>query len=329
MGPDDLAQVLRHLKKYHHPKLLVGLDVTDDAAVYALSPRQALVETVDFFPPVVDDPYAFGGIAAANAMSDVYAMGGEVLLALNVVTFPQALDKAVLARILQGGADKVNEAGGIVAGGHTVVDSEPKYGLCVTGIVDPRRLMTKAGAKPGDILFLTKPLGTGVITTALKQKRAKKMWIRGAVQSMLALNRKASKLAVRYGVRSATDITGFGLLGHAHEMAEAGHVRLVIRHGSLPLLPGARECAGMGCLPGGAKRNLSHLLPEGKPPHVSLPANLPQATLDLCFDPETSGGLLLAVPKARAEALKRSFARAHAPLWEIGFVARGQGLQVT
>jgi selenide, water dikinase len=306
----------------------VGLAGPDDAAVWRISDDVAVVQTLDFFPPVVDDPYVFGAVAAANAMSDVYAMGGEVLLALNVVAFPQALDKAVLAHILQGGADKVKEAGGIVAGGHTVVDSEPKYGLCVTGIVDPRRLMTKAGAKPGDILFLTKPLGTGVITTALKQKKAKETWVRGAVRSMLALNRTASKLAVRYRVRSATDITGFGLLGHAHEMAEAGHVRLVIRSESLPLLPGARECAEMGCLPGGGKRNRSHLLPEGKPPRVHLPSSVSQAIADLCFDPETSGGLLLAVPKNRAEALKRSFARAHAPLWEIGFVARGQGLQV-
>jgi len=328
MGPGDLAQVLRHLKTHRHPRLLVGLDVTDDAAVYALTQRQALVATVDFFPPVVDDPYAYGGIAAANAMSDVYAMGGKVLLALNVVAFPQALDKTILARILQGGADKVKEAGGVVAGGHTVADAEPKYGLCVIGQVDPRKVMTKGRAKPGALLFLTKPLGTGVVTTALKQKKAKPEWVRAAVKSMLVLNRKASELAVKNGVRSATDITGFGLLGHAHEMAEASRAHFVIRQESLPFLPGARECAEMGCLPGGGKRNRSHLLPEGKPPRVRLPDGLPQAVADLCFDPETSGGLLLAVPKQKSKLLSTAFARARIPLYEIGFVARGRGLTV-
>ncbi len=328
MGPGDLAQVLRHLKTHRHPKLLVGLDVTDDAAVYELSRTQALVATVDFFPPVVDDPYAYGGIAAANALSDVYAMGGEVLLALNVVAFPQALDKKILTAILQGGADKVREAGGVVAGGHTVADTEPKYGLCVIGRVDPRRVMTKGGARPGDLLFLTKPLGTGVITTALKQKKAKVEWVRGAVKSMLALNRRASELAVKHGVKSATDITGFGLLGHAYEVAVAGKVQLVIRYRSLPLLSGAMECAGMGCLPGGGKRNRLYLLPEGITPRVSLAADVPPAMADLCFDPETSGGLLLAVPKAKAEVVRKAFARAKEPLTEIGFVKRGRGLQL-
>lgn len=328
MGPSDLAQVLRHLKTHRHPRLLIGLDVTDDAAVYALSPTQALVATLDFFPPVVDDPYAYGAIAAANAMSDVYAMGGEVLLALNVVAFPRGLDKKILARILQGGADKVKEGSGVVAGGHTVADNEPKYGLCVIGRVDPRRLLTKGGAKPGDVLFLTKPLGTGVITTALKQKKARKEWVRAAVKSMLVLNRRASELAVRHRVKSATDVTGFGLLGHAHEMAENARVRFVINQESLPLLPGARECARLGCLPGGAERNRSHLLPEGKPPFVSLSPDLPRDMADLCFDPETSGGLLLTVSQAKAVAMKRAFARARAPLYEIGYVTKGRGIRV-
>jgi len=241
MGPGDLAQVLRPLVPHTHPNLIAGLAPGDDAAVYLIGPGQAIVQTLDFFPPIVDDPYTFGAIAAANSISDVYAMGGEVRLGLNIVAFPSDLDKAILTAILQGGSDKVREAGGVVAGGHTVTDPEPKYGLCITGLLDPAHLMTKAGARPGDSLLLTKPLGTGVITTAAKNDRAEPAHIDGAVESMLRLNGPASRVFRWAGVRACTDITGFGLLGHVSEMAQAGVVQFRIHSQAVPLLDGALQ----------------------------------------------------------------------------------------
>src|SRR5215204_3990171 len=229
MGPAALAQVLRSLTLPTNPNLLIGLDIKDDAAVYRIADDLALVQTLDFFPPIVDDPYTFGAIAAANSMSDVYAMGGEVTLALNIAAFPTDLDKAILTAILQGGADKVHEAGGIVAGGHTVTDPEPKFGLCVTGLVDPDRIMSKGGARPGDRLILTKPIGSGVITTAAKNDRAEPADLQGAVDWMLRLNGPASRVLRWAGVQACTDITGFGLLGHASEMASAGGVQFRFR----------------------------------------------------------------------------------------------------
>src|SRR5579859_1183835 len=206
MGPGDLAHVLRHLTIHTHPALLVGLATSDDAAVYQLSDEQALVQTLDFFPPIVDDPYQFGAIAAANALSDVYAMGGRPLLALNIAAWPEDLDLAILAAVLQGGTDKVAEAGAIVAGGHTVTDREPKFGLAVTGLVHPRQLLTKGGAAPNDVLVLTKPIGTGVITTAARADRARPADLAAAIASMLQLNRAASEAMRACGVRAATDI---------------------------------------------------------------------------------------------------------------------------
>src|SRR5918997_1011676 len=225
MGPGDLAQVLRPLKVHTHPNLIIGLNPGDDAAVYLLSETQALVQTVDFFPPVVDDPYTFGAIAAANAMSDVYAMGGEVLLGLNIAAWPEDLPHEMLGRIFAGGADKLAEVGAVIAGGHTVTDDEPKYGLCVTGTIRPDRILTKAGARPGDRLYLTKPIGTGVVTTALKQSAAAEH-VAEAVAWMVRLNRDASRLALEVGVNACTDITGFGLAGHAAEVAEKSGVGL-------------------------------------------------------------------------------------------------------
>src|SRR5215468_4353614 len=221
MGPGDLQDVLGGLKEHRHPDLLVGLGKSDDAAVYQLSDEIAIVETVDFFPPIVDDPYVYGAIAAANAMSDVYAMGGTVLFALNVAGFPREMPKQIVAAVFAGGADKVREAGGIIAGGHTVVDAEPKYGLCVTGRVHPKRVLIKGGLRPGEKLFLSKPLGTGVIATSAKNSVASAEVLEGAVHSMLRLNRTAAEVAVEAGARGATDVTGFALLGHATEMAEA------------------------------------------------------------------------------------------------------------
>src|SRR5438309_4834885 len=223
MAPGDLQEVLAALKPAGKvkPDLLVGLGEADDAAVWRLGPDLAIVETVDFFPPVVDDPWTWGAVAAANAMSDVYAMGGEVLFALAVAGFPREMAKAIIAEVFRGGSDKVVEAGGVIAGGHTVVDNEPKYGLCVTGRVHPDRILIKGGLRPGDRLFLSKPLGTGVITTAAKDNAARTEVLDGAIKSMLRLNRVAAEVAREAGARGATDITGFGLLGHAGEMVKA------------------------------------------------------------------------------------------------------------
>src|SRR5262245_27496603 len=265
MAPGDLQEVLAALKSDRmpaHADLLVGLGHADDAAVYRVAPDLAIVETVDFFPPVVDDPYTWGAVAAANAMSDVYAMGGVVLFALAVAGFPRDLPKAIIAEVFRGGAEKVAEAGGVIAGGHTVVDAEPKYGLCVTGRVHPARLLIKGGLRAGDRLFLSKPLGTGVITTAAKQEACEPAVLDAAVQSMLRLNRVAASVARETGVQGATDITGFGLLGHAAEMVDASGAGLAMRSRDLPLLPGAVALAEKGTLSGGQKRNRAHV--EGR-----------------------------------------------------------------
>ena len=219
MGPEDLAQVLRPFANNLNPSLLVGLHTADDAAVYKLNEEQAVVQTLDFFPPIVDDPYAFGAITAANALSDVYAMGGSPVFALNIAAWPANLPLEMLSEIFRGGQEKVAEAGGIVAGGHTVTDDVPKYGLCVTGIVHPDRVTTKGGARAGDVLVLTKPLGTGIVTTALKREKATERDVKVAIQSMTRLNRLGAEVALAAGVKAMTDVTGFGLLGHAYEMA--------------------------------------------------------------------------------------------------------------
>ncbi len=325
MGPGALAQVLRSLKLPTSPNLLIGLDVKDDAAVYQIAPDQALVQTVDFFPPIVDDPYTFGQIAAANALSDVYAMGGRPILALAIAGFPEDLPPATIAAILQGGADKVAEAGAVVAGGHTVIDAEPKYGLCVTGLVHPGRITAKAHARPGDALLLTKPLGTGVITTAHKRGVVADEHLQAAVASMVRLNRRAAELAGAGELRSATDITGYGLLGHAEELAANSGVGLRIGLGAVPLLPGALEYARRGVLPGGLGRNRDYLLGAGA---VRLAEGLEDAHAQLLFDPQTSGGLLFALPQAQAAELRARFAAAGEPIWEIGEVVVGAGIDV-
>lgn len=270
-----------------YPDLLVGLSAADDAAVYRLNDKQAIVTTVDFFPPVVDDPYDFGAIAAANALSDIYAMGGTPLYAINLAAFPDGLDLALLRDILRGGAEKVAEAGAVIAGGHSVTDKEPKYGLAVTGIVDPAFVSTKGGSQPGDQLFLTKPLGTGLITTALKQEHATVEHVAAAVASMKELSAKAARAAIDCDVKSMTDITGFGLLGHAHEMAHASQVDFRIRTSSLPWLDGSAEYGAAGAFPGGMANNLNYF---GK--WAMFGGNVPQLTQDMLWTPETSGGLL-------------------------------------
>jgi selenide, water dikinase len=304
MGLGTLAQVLRPMQDAfepaEYPDLLVGLNGADDAAVYLVAPDLALIQTVDFFPPVVDDPYTYGAIAAANAMSDVYAMGGEVRLALNVAAWPEDLDPAMLAEIFRGGAEKMREGGGVIAGGHTVFDDEPKYGLSVTGLIHPDAIIRKGGAQPGDALLLTKAIGTGVLLTAAKQQR--EGYERGydaAVTSMLQLNRHPSHLARAAGVHAMTDITGYALLGHASEMAQLGGVRFVIEAAAVPLLPDALSFAEAGAVTGGGSRNREQLGDR-----IRLSEAISPALVQLLYDPQTSGPLLIAVRAEDAEELR-------------------------
>lgn len=325
----DLEKITKPLAKYTHPDLLVGLQVGDDAAVFMVGDR-AIIETVDFFAPVVDDPYSYGAIAAANAMSDVYAMGGEVLFALNVAAFPEDLPDDIVSAIVRGGAEKVAEAGGAVVGGHTVIDREPKFGFCVTGIADPADVTTKGGARVGDRLVLTKPLGTGAITTAHKADRVAADDLKRAVESMLTLNRTPARLLRAVGVRGCTDVTGFGLLGHASEMAEASGVRLRIDASSVPLLPGAMKYAEAGLLPGGLGRNRAYLLgtEEGSRLRAHIPDSVPPLLADLLMDPQTSGGLLASVAPQRLDELLSSCAGEGQGCWVIGDVVPGSDVEV-
>jgi selenide,water dikinase len=280
--------------------------------------------TTDFFAPLVDDPYAYGAIAATNAMSDVYAMGGEVVLALNIAAFPDDLASETIAAILTGGADKVAEAGGILAGGHTIIDAEPKFGLAVLGLVHPQEVLVKAGASPGDSLFLTKALGTGIITTAAKQDAASPEHLADAVASMTRLNRHASHLAREAGARALTDITGYSLLGHGYEMSIASGVSLRFVASRVPLLHGALEYAARGIVTGGAARNRSYLADK-----VAFANTIPEALAHVLYDPQTSGGLLFAVASEDARRVAPLFAAADEPVWRIGDVVEGEGVDVT
>lgn len=294
--------MLDGLPQASDPRLLVGFNTADDAGVFQIGEGRALIQTVDFFTPIVDDPYDFGRIAAANALSDVYAMGGEPLTCLNVVCFPCHGDLGVLREILRGGAEKISEAGAVLVGGHTVQDDEPKYGLSVTGLIDPKLLVTNAAARPGDRLILTKPLGTGIIATAIKGGAADPAAVSEAIRVMAALNRGAARAMSRVGVKAATDITGFGLVGHALELAEASGVTLSIAAATVPLLPGVRETAGRGLIPGGAHNNRKHALKRARVAGGQI------AELIFC-GPETSGGLLMAVPADAAEGLAAELRR--------------------
>jgi selenide,water dikinase len=329
MGPGDLQDVLGELRHEEHADLLVGLGRSDDAAVYRVTDDVAIVETVDFFPPIVDDPYLYGAIAAANSMSDVYAMGGQVLFALNVAGFPRELPKEIIAAVFRGGADKVREAGGVIAGGHTVVDAEPKYGLCVTGRVDPRRILLKGGLRPGQRVFLSKPLGTGVIATAAKNDACDASVLEGAVLSMLRLNRAAALVAQKAGAGGATDITGFGLLGHASEMVEASGAGMIVRSRDLPLLAGALALAERGTFSGGMGRNRRYLEDTfGAEGRFAVDPTVPPALVKLLCESETSGGLLFAVEADRVGLVREGFARAGEPVWEIGEVTEEPRLVV-
>lgn len=327
MDPMVLAQVLRPLQGMfspaQHPNLLVGLQVSDDAVVYKISDEIAVIQTLDFFTPIVDDPYDFGAIAAANAMSDVYAMGGEVALAMNICGFPPDLPVDIIAEILRGGAEKVAESGGALVGGHTVDDKEPKYGLSVMGLIHPDKILTKGGAKPGDILFLTKPLGVGMVTTALKADVADPAHIPPAVESMKRLNRQAAQLAQRVGVHACTDITGFSLLGHGFEMAEKSGVCLRFSFDKLPFVAGAKQYAEDWLFPGGSCKNQTCYESQ-----VHFSDELSEEMQLLLFTPETSGGLLLAVAPEQAAALRSAFENAGTFCAEIGDVIEGSGLIV-
>jgi len=307
----------------HLPNLLVGLDARDDATVYRLNDEQAVVLTVDFFAPLVDDPYSYGAIAAANAMSDVYAMGGEVLLALNVAAFPEDLSQDIVGEILRGGADKVFEAGGIIAGGHTMIDKEPKYGLCVLGLVHPQRVFTKSGARPGDALYLSKRLGTGIVTTAAMMDIAAPRHLEAAIESMARLNRHPSHIVREVGAHALTDVTGFGLLGHAFEMAEASGVAFRIEAGRVPILEGAPEYVAQGARTGGESRN-RHAWQE----KTTFQDGIADELASVLFDPQTSGGLLVAASPEQGRELERQFSLSHLTLWRIGEVVEGQGITV-
>jgi selenide,water dikinase len=304
-----------------YPNLLVGLETSDDAAVYQVSDELAIIQTLDFITPIVDDPYTFGAIAATNALSDVYAMGGQVLLALNIACFPAQLPPATITEILRGGGDTVRETGGVIAGGHTVDDPEPKYGLAVMGSVHPRHIATKAGARPGGALLLTKPVGTGIVTTAAKSDVAAPEHLQAAVDSMLQLNRIAERLVPEFDLKAATDITGFSLLGHAQEMAEQSGVCLRIHSQNVPLLPGAWEYAKQWLFPGGSKRNRDYFQP-----HVQVALTVSEELLMLLYTPETSGGLLLAVPTCRLVAVEAFLRAAGQAYWAIGEIESGAGI---
>jgi len=313
-----LAEALKDLPQSVHPALLVGFNKADDAGVYRLNDSLALVQTVDFFPPIVDDPYFFGQIAAANALSDVYAMGGTPLTALNIVGFPAGkMPQSVLTDILRGGNDKIEEAGAVVVGGHSIKDNELKYGVAVTGVIDPDKVITNGGAKVGDVLFLTKRLGTGIITTGIKRNAVGPDLVKLVVEQMAALNRTAAELMIQHGAHAATDITGYGLLGHAFEMAEASGVSFEILAGALPVLPEAIELAGQGMNPGGANDNRAFL--EGR---VKIDSGLDKNLEHVLYDPQTSGGLFIALPAEKADALSAALEANDLPSKVVGRVVK-------
>ncbi len=299
---------------------MVGLSEPDDAAVYQLDADRALISTTDFFPPVVDDPYDFGAIAAANALSDVYAMGGRPLMAINLVAYPDDLDMGILAEILRGGAEKVKEAGAVIAGGHSITDAEPKYGLSVTGEIATSKIIRKSGARVGDRLILSKPIGTGVITTALKRGLAGDDEVASAVETMSRLNRTAAELAQRHGVHAMTDVTGFGLAGHGIEMAKLSGVDFQIDVSRIELLPGTEAFARHGVFPGGMERNQEYFAQW-----VDADSLLESYSIALLYDPQTSGGLLMAVAADRAEALLADLLSAGESAFMLGSVLEGTG----
>ena len=313
--------MLGKLARQHDPNVLVGFDHADDAGVYQIAPDQALVQTVDFFTPVVDDPYTFGQIAATNALSDIYAMGGKPLTSLALVCFPEKADLHILERILAGGLSKMIEAGCTVIGGHSIRDDETKFGYSVTGLIHPRKVLANAGAKPGDALVFTKALGTGVISTAIKKGKAEQAWIDAAIQSMTTLNKGAAEVIERgeFRVHSMTDVTGFGLIGHAREMALASNVALSLFTKEITILPGAMECIRAGYIPGGLTNNR-----DFAECNVSYEASASEDLKALLFDPQTAGGLLISLAGGDCDQLLPAMQNAGIPARQIGNVTESQ-----
>lgn len=297
IGPETLAQVLSKLPKFKNDKLIVGLETSDDACVYKINDDLCMIQTVDFFTPVVDDPYTFGQIAAANSLSDIYAMGGEPALALNIIGFPNCLSPDVMAEILKGGASKVMEAGATIAGGHSVQDDEPKYGMCVMGFIEPHKVLKNYGAIPGDVLILTKPIGTGIINTAYKAGMCSKEAENAAVHVMTSLNKNAKRVIEHYPISCCTDITGFGLAGHSVEMAEASNVTFEIDIKKVPAIRDVFEYAMTGLVPDGSYKNRKYFNEKVKAEKID------EEYLDFAFDPQTSGGLLFAVNESYADEI--------------------------
>ena len=319
VGAGVLSELLGDIKVHRDPNLLVGFDKSDDASVYQISDDLALVQTVDFFPPIADDPYLFGQIAATNALSDVYAMGGEPKTALNIMCVPEDMPKEVVHEILRGGYDKVYEAGAVITGGHSIYDDEPKYGLAVTGFVDPKKMLTNSAAKPGDVLILTKPIGIGVLTSAMKADLCTEETKCYAYTLMSALNKTARDVMVKYRVHSCTDITGFGLLGHTYEMAQGSDVEITLNTKAIDLIPEALDFARMGVLPAGMYRNRHYA------EHAVDGGEVELAVQDMLYDPQTSGGLLIAADPADASALLADLQGKVPSAQEIGTVSAYQG----
>lgn len=319
VGAGTLARLLDGLEVHTDPNLLVGFDKSDDAAVYRISDELALVQTVDFFPPIADNPYLFGQIAATNALSDIYAMGGTPKLALNLLCIPKSIPDSAVHDLLRGGYNKVYEAGAVIAGGHSILDEEPKYGLCVTGFVHPDKILTNAGAQPGDVLFLTKPLGAGILTTAAKADLCPPDVLDAVFTRMTTLNKAARDAMVQFRVHACTDVTGFGLLGHGLEMAQGSDVQIELDVGTLPIPSEALEFARMGILPEGMYRNRKYaeafVAADGVPLEVQ----------DALYDPQTSGGLLIAVDAADADALAAKLQKTVPDARRIGTVSAFAG----
>lgn len=312
-----MADALKNLPQSRHPSLLVGFNKADDAGVYLLNERQALVQTIDFFPPIVDDPFTFGQIAAANALSDVFAMGGQPLTVLNMIGFPVGkMPPSIFIDILHGSGEKVEEAGAVVVGGHSIKDQELKFGLAVTGLVNPEQMVTNAGAHPGNVLILTKPLGTGIITTGIKRGKVSLELTELVTRQMATLNKVPSELMVLHRCHAATDITGYGLLGHAYEMAAASEVTIKFFSECMPLLEGALQLAADGMIPGGANDNRAYLADK-----VKTADNIEKNLLKVLYDPQTSGGLLIAINPDRAEHFERDMAARNLPCWRIGEIS--------
>lgn len=319
VGAGVLAQLLDGIKVHSDPNLLVGFDKSDDASVYKISDDLALVQTVDFFPPIADDPYTFGAIAATNALSDVYAMGGEPKLALNIMAVPEGMPKEAVHEMLRGGYDKVYEAGALITGGHSILDPEPKYGLAVTGFVRPDKMLTNSGAKPGDVLLFTKPIGIGILTTAAKAELLTPELEKRMTGLMMTLNKAARDVMVKYRVHACTDVTGFGMLGHLSEMATGSDVEVTLHVDEVDLIPEAYEFAQMGLLPAGMYRNRNFAEKYVDAGETEL------AKQDMLYDPQTSGGLLIAVDPADADALFAELKGAVPSAQRIGTVSEYRG----